>query len=66
MTGNSITQKWCDTQQQVFKEDVYPFNKFGGMASMGKVCSFFLLLTRYVNSGIGDGPRHDARHVAVG
>lgn len=38
MTGNSITQKWCDTQQQVFKEDVYPFNKFGGMASMGKVC----------------------------
>lgn len=43
MTGNSITQKWCDTQQQVFQEEVYPFNKFGGMASMGKVCSCFLL-----------------------
>ena len=34
---HSITQEWCNTQQQVFKEDVYPFNKFGGMASMGKV-----------------------------
>lgn len=43
MTGNSITQKWCDTQQQVFKEEVYPFNKFGGMASMGKVCAHFAL-----------------------
>jgi len=66
MTGNSITQKWCDTQQQLFKEDVYPFNKFGGMASMGKVCSSSLPLTRSADSDIGDGPRHDSRHVAVG
>ncbi|EAT81542.2 hypothetical protein SNOG_11043 [Parastagonospora nodorum SN15] len=36
MTGNSITQKWCDTQKEVFKEEVYPFNQWGGMASMGK------------------------------
>jgi cellulose 1,4-beta-cellobiosidase len=41
MTGNSITQKWCDTQQQVFAEEVYPFNKWGGMASMGKVGILF-------------------------
>jgi cellulose 1,4-beta-cellobiosidase len=36
MTGNSITQEWCDTQKEVFQEEIYPFNKFGGMASMGK------------------------------
>ncbi|KAF2734657.1 exoglucanase-like protein 1 precursor [Polyplosphaeria fusca] len=36
MTGNSITQQWCDTQQKVFQEEVYPFNEHGGMASMGK------------------------------
>jgi cellulose 1,4-beta-cellobiosidase len=30
MTGNSITQ------EEVFQEEIYPFNKFGGMASMGK------------------------------
>ena len=36
MTGNSITQKWCDTQKEVFNEEIYPFNEFGGMASMGK------------------------------
>jgi len=36
MTGNSITQEWCNTQQKVFAEEIYPFNKHGGMASMGK------------------------------
>lgn len=36
MTGNSITQQWCDTQKEVFQEEVYPFNQWGGMASMGK------------------------------
>jgi len=36
MTGNSITQEWCNTQKQVFNEEIYPFNEFGGMASMGK------------------------------
>jgi cellulose 1,4-beta-cellobiosidase len=36
MTGNSITQEWCDREQKIFQEDVYPFNKWGGMASMGK------------------------------
>jgi cellulose 1,4-beta-cellobiosidase len=36
MTGNSITQEWCDTQKEVFNEEIYPFNEFGGMASMGK------------------------------
>jgi cellulose 1,4-beta-cellobiosidase len=36
MTGNSITQEWCDRQQEVFDEKVYPFNTHGGMASMGK------------------------------
>lgn len=36
MTGNSITQEWCDREQQIFQEEVYPFNKWGGMKSMGK------------------------------
>jgi cellulose 1,4-beta-cellobiosidase len=36
MTGNSITQEWCNTQKEVFQEEIYPFNEFGGMASMGK------------------------------
>ncbi|KAF2279987.1 exoglucanase-like protein 1 precursor [Westerdykella ornata] len=36
MTGNSITQEWCDREQQIFQEEIYPFNKWGGMASMGK------------------------------
>ncbi|KAH7135153.1 exoglucanase-like protein 1 precursor [Dendryphion nanum] len=36
MTGNSITQEWCNTQKEVFAEKVYPFNEFGGMASMGR------------------------------
>jgi cellulose 1,4-beta-cellobiosidase len=36
MSGNSITQEWCDTQKTVFNEEIYPFNEFGGMASMGK------------------------------
>ncbi|KAF1847872.1 glycoside hydrolase family 7 protein [Cucurbitaria berberidis CBS 394.84] len=36
MTGNSITQEWCNTQKNVFQEEIYPFNEFGGMASMGK------------------------------
>jgi cellulose 1,4-beta-cellobiosidase len=36
MTGNSITQEWCNTQKKVFNEDIYPFNEYGGMASMGK------------------------------
>ncbi|KAF1918661.1 hypothetical protein BDU57DRAFT_545488 [Ampelomyces quisqualis] len=33
-TGNSITQKQCDTRKQVFNKEIYPFNKFGGIASM--------------------------------
>jgi cellulose 1,4-beta-cellobiosidase len=36
MSGNSITQTWCDTQKAVFNEKVYPFSEFGGMVSMGK------------------------------
>ncbi|KAF2469588.1 glycoside hydrolase [Lindgomyces ingoldianus] len=36
MTGNSITQAWCDKEKEIFQEDIYPFNKHGGMASMGK------------------------------
>jgi hypothetical protein len=36
MSGNSITQAWCDTQKAVFNEKVYPFSEFGGMVSMGK------------------------------
>jgi cellulose 1,4-beta-cellobiosidase len=36
MTGNSITQEWCNTQKEAFQEEIYPFNEFGGMASMGK------------------------------
>ena len=31
-----LRQGWCDTEQKVFQEEIYPFNKFGGMASMGK------------------------------
>ncbi|KAF2113609.1 exoglucanase-like protein 1 precursor [Lophiotrema nucula] len=34
MTGNSLTQAWCDKEKEIFQEEIYPFNKFGGMASM--------------------------------
>ncbi|PGH01701.1 hypothetical protein AJ79_07855 [Helicocarpus griseus UAMH5409] len=34
ITGNSITQPWCDNVNQVFAEEVYPFNDHGGMQSM--------------------------------
>lgn len=34
MTGNTLTQEWCDTEQEVFAEEAYPFNDHGGMASM--------------------------------
>lgn len=44
MSGNSITQKWCDTQKSVFQEDVYPFNEFGGMASMAEGMSLGMVL----------------------
>jgi len=36
LTGNSITQDWCDKENAVNKEEVYPFKDHGGMASMGK------------------------------
>lgn len=36
MSGNSLTQAWCDKEKDIFQEEVYPFNKHGGMASMGK------------------------------
>lgn len=36
LSGNSITQPWCDAQKTAFQEEVYPFNDHGGMASMGK------------------------------
>jgi cellulose 1,4-beta-cellobiosidase len=35
LTGNSLTQAWCDTENAVHKEDVYPFKEHGGMKSMG-------------------------------
>ncbi|OAK99998.1 exoglucanase-like protein 1 precursor [Phaeosphaeriaceae sp. SRC1lsM3a] len=44
MTGNSITQEWCNTQKQVFNEEIYPFNEFGGMASMGKGMAMGMVL----------------------
>ncbi|EOA84332.1 Esterase/lipase/thioesterase [Exserohilum turcicum] len=44
MTGNSITQQWCNTQQEVFQEEIYPFNKFGGMESMGKGMAMGMVL----------------------
>ena len=30
LTGNSITQAWCDAENTAFQEDVYPFNDHGG------------------------------------
>jgi len=36
ITGNSITQQWCNAQEKAFGEDRYPFNEHGGMASMGR------------------------------
>lgn len=36
MSGNSITQAWCDKEKEIFQEEVYPFNEWGGMSSMGK------------------------------
>jgi len=44
MTGNSITQEWCNTQEKVFQEEVYPFNKHGGMASMGRAAADGMVL----------------------
>ncbi|XP_014558768.1 glycoside hydrolase family 7 protein [Bipolaris victoriae FI3] len=44
MKGNSITQQWCDTQKEVFQEEIYPFNKFGGMDSMGKGMALGMVL----------------------
>lgn len=44
ITGNSITQEWCDNQQKVFDEEVYPFNKWGGMASMGRGMNLGMVL----------------------
>jgi cellulose 1,4-beta-cellobiosidase len=36
MSGNSNTQESCDTRKTVFNEKIYPFNDFGGTASMCK------------------------------
>lgn len=36
LTGNSITQAWCNAEEKAFAEDRYPFNEHGGMASMGR------------------------------
>lgn len=44
ITGNSITQQWCDRQENVFQEEVYPFNKHGGMASMGRAAADGMVL----------------------
>ncbi|KAI4635642.1 Esterase/lipase/thioesterase [Alternaria ethzedia] len=44
MTGNSITQEWCNTQKEVFQEEVYPFNEFGGMESMGRGMNLGMVL----------------------
>lgn len=44
MTGNSITQEWCDRQQEIFDEKVYPFNTHGGMASMGRGINMGMVL----------------------
>src|SRR5690242_13989376 len=63
MTGNSITQEWCNTQQKVFAEEVYPFNKFGGMASMGRVSAMILRINPGTDSTIGYGKGYDSRHV---
>jgi cellulose 1,4-beta-cellobiosidase len=42
--GNSITQEWCNTQKEVFQEEIYPFNEFGGMASMGRGMNLGMVL----------------------
>ncbi|CAN9144561.1 unnamed protein product [Alternaria alternata] len=44
MKGNSITQEWCNTQKEVFQEEIYPFNEFGGMASMGRGMNLGMVL----------------------
>jgi cellulose 1,4-beta-cellobiosidase len=44
MTGNSITQEWCNTQEKVFQEEFYPFNQHGGMASMGRAAAEGMVL----------------------
>ncbi|KAF1994121.1 glycoside hydrolase family 7 protein [Amniculicola lignicola CBS 123094] len=44
MTGNSITQEWCNTQKNVFQEKDYPFNDHGGMASMGRGMNLGMVL----------------------
>jgi cellulose 1,4-beta-cellobiosidase len=43
-TGNSLTQEWCNTQKEVFQEEIYPFNEFGGMASMGRGMNLGMVL----------------------
>ena len=44
MTGNEITQEWCNTQKEVFQEEIYPFNEWGGMASMGRGMALGMVL----------------------
>ncbi|KAG9193681.1 hypothetical protein G6011_03716 [Alternaria panax] len=34
--SNSIIQEWCNNQKEIFQEEIYPFNEFGGMASMSR------------------------------
>ncbi|KAF2193915.1 glycoside hydrolase family 7 protein [Zopfia rhizophila CBS 207.26] len=44
LTGNSITQAWCDAENAANQEDVYPFKDHGGMASMGSAMAKGMVL----------------------
>lgn len=42
ITGNSITQAWCDAENAANKEEVYPFKDHGGMSIPRKTCPLCL------------------------
>ena len=57
LTGNSITEAWCDTENKVHKEEVYPFKDHGGRY-------LFMLLSNFTNNSRDelDGTRHGKGH----
>jgi cellulose 1,4-beta-cellobiosidase len=44
ITGNSITQAWCDAENKANNEEVYPFKDHGGMASMASAMAKGMVL----------------------
>jgi cellulose 1,4-beta-cellobiosidase len=48
LTGNSLTQEWCDKEAEIFGEKEYPFKSHGGMKSIGEAMSEGMVLVMSV------------------